>query len=135
MDQDQLIKQVEWLDKERREDKKAITALQKKVVELEGLLEKSNSAIKDANSEITRLNVVVAKVDQFEDVMSEHRAGVKKEIDAQGSERIKLSGIIQEAGNYEIEVTDSLDQKVIENLQIKLQRHLLTIHIVQKYLT
>jgi chromosome segregation ATPase len=83
MDQDQLIKQVEWLDKERRDDKKAITALQKKVVELEGLLEKSNSAIKDANSEITRLNVVVAKVDQFEGVMSEHRAGVKNEIDAQ----------------------------------------------------
>jgi chromosome segregation ATPase len=83
MDQDQLKKQVEWLDKERRDDKKAITALQKKVAELEGLLEKSNSAIKDANSEITRLNVVVAKVDQFEDVMSDHRTGVKKEIDAQ----------------------------------------------------
>jgi chromosome segregation ATPase len=83
MDQDQLKKQVEWLDKERREDKKAITALQKKVAELEGLLEKSNSAIKDANSEITRLNVVVAKVDQFEDVMSDHRTGVKKEIDSQ----------------------------------------------------
>lgn len=83
MDQDQLIKQVEWLDKERREDKKAITALQKKVAELEGLLEKSTSAIKDTNSEITRLNVVMAKVDQFEGVMSEHRAGVRKEIDAQ----------------------------------------------------
>jgi chromosome segregation ATPase len=83
MDQDQLIKQVEWLDKERREDKKAIVALQKKVAELEGLLEKSNSAIKEANSEITRLNVVVAKVDQFEGVMAEHRAGVKKEMDGQ----------------------------------------------------
>lgn len=83
MDQDQLIKQVEWLDKERREDKKSIAALQKKVAELEGLLDKSNNAIRESKSEITRLNVLVAKVDQFEGVMGEHRVGVKKEIDAQ----------------------------------------------------
>jgi chromosome segregation ATPase len=83
MDQDQMKKQVEWLDKERREDKKAIVALQKKVAELEGLLEKTNAALKESNSEITRLGVLVAKVDQFEEVMTEHRSAVKKEIDAQ----------------------------------------------------
>ena len=82
MDQDQLIKQVEWLDKERREEKKVIAALQKKVAELEGLLDKSHAAIKDSNSEITRLNVIVDKVDQFDAVMEKHRAGVLKEMDA-----------------------------------------------------
>lgn len=82
MDQDQLIKQVEWLDNERREEKKVIAALQKKVAELEGLLDKSHTAIKDTNSEITRLNVIVDKVDQFEGVMDKHRTGVLKEMDA-----------------------------------------------------
>jgi chromosome segregation ATPase len=82
MDQDQLIKQVEWLDKERREEKKVITALQKKVAELEKLLDKSHTAIKESNSEITRLNVIVDKVDQFEGVMEQHRTSVKKEMDA-----------------------------------------------------
>ena len=82
MDQDQLIKQVEWLDKERREEKKVIASLQKKVVELEGLLDKSQKAIIDSTSEITRLNVIVEKVDKFEGVMEQHRILVKKEMDA-----------------------------------------------------
>lgn len=82
MDQDQLIKQVEWLDKERREEKKVIASLQKKVSQLEGLLDKSQAAINDSNSEITRLNVIVEKVDKFEGVMEQHRNSVKKEMDA-----------------------------------------------------
>lgn len=82
MDQDQLIKQVEWLDKERREDKNAISSLQKKVAALEGLLEKSQAALNESNSEITRLKVIVEKVGKFEGVMEQHRTSVKKEMDA-----------------------------------------------------
>ena len=38
---DQLEKQVEWLDKERRKDKKTIAGLQKQIVQLEEMLDKS----------------------------------------------------------------------------------------------
>ncbi len=82
MDIDQFKKQVEWLDKERRSDKKTISTLQKRIAQLEGLLDKSNEFIKETNSEVTRLGVVVTKIDKYDDALSAHRAEVKKEMDA-----------------------------------------------------
>ena len=82
MDIDQFKKQVEWLDKERRSDKKTISTLQKRIEQLEGLLDKSNEFIKETNSEVTRLGVVVTKIDKYDDALSAHRAEVKKEMDA-----------------------------------------------------
>ena len=82
MDIDQFKKQVEWLDKERRSDKKTISTLQKRIEQLEGLLDKSNEFIKKTNSEVTRLGVVVTKIDKYDDALSAHRAEVKKEMDA-----------------------------------------------------
>jgi len=82
MDIDQFKKQVEWLDKERRSDKKTISTLQKRIEQLEGLLDKSNEFIKKTNSEVTRLGVLVTKIDKYDDALSAHRAEVKKEMDA-----------------------------------------------------
>jgi chromosome segregation ATPase len=82
MDIDQFKKQVEWLDKERRSDKKIISTLQKRIAQLEGLLDKSNKFIKETNSEVTRLGVLVTKIDKYDDALSAHRAEVKKEMDA-----------------------------------------------------
>jgi len=82
MDIDQFKKQVEWLDKEHRSDKKTISTLQKRIAQLEGLLDKSNEFIKETNSEVTRLGVVVTKIDKYDDALSAHRAEVKKEMDA-----------------------------------------------------
>ena len=38
MDNDQLVKRVEWLDEERRSDRSTISELQKRIAKLEGTL-------------------------------------------------------------------------------------------------
>ena len=46
MDQEQIEKRIEWLESERREDKKVIADLQKRITGLEALIEKSNDYTK-----------------------------------------------------------------------------------------
>lgn len=88
MEMDQLEKRVEWLDEERRNDKRMIQDLQKKIAKLEGVNDKAADQIKELSSEVTRLTVVVARVDEFDQALAAHRAEVKKEMDAQ-EERLK----------------------------------------------
>ena len=63
MNQEQIEKQLEWLDKERREDKKTIAALKKRVDELENILDGTSTYIRDVESEVTKVGVRVSKID------------------------------------------------------------------------
>lgn len=83
MDMDQLEKRVEWLDEERRKDKATIAALQKRIVELEGGLDKSAKELKALGTDITRMGVQIGKIDTVEQALDKHRTDVKTEIDAQ----------------------------------------------------
>ncbi|TAK14118.1 MAG: hypothetical protein EPO32_02940 [Anaerolineae bacterium] len=83
MDMNQLEKRVEWLDEERRKDKATITALQKKLAELEGGLDKSAKELKSLGSEVTRSGVQISKIESVEQALEKHRGEVKTEIDAQ----------------------------------------------------
>ena len=83
MDLDQMKNRIEWLDEERRNDKGTIADLQKKNTQLEELLKKTGEEIKDLSSEITHLNVVVTRIDSFDDALVTHRKDVKKSLDAQ----------------------------------------------------
>ncbi|MEK6256691.1 MAG: hypothetical protein N2C13_05170 [Chloroflexota bacterium] len=82
MDNDQLIKRVEWLDKERLEDKATISDLVERIQSIEGDLKVSNKHFEELDSQITRLNVVVEKVDKFEATLSNFSVNFKNELDS-----------------------------------------------------
>jgi DNA repair exonuclease SbcCD ATPase subunit len=82
MEIDQLEKQVEWLDKERREEKKIITGLQKKITQLEEMLEKAKSSAKDLDSEITQMKAGSFRLEKYDEALDALRTEVKKELDA-----------------------------------------------------
>jgi len=82
MDIDQLEKQVEWLDKERREEKKTIASLEKKIAQLEEMLDKANTFTKDLSSELTQMKVTSSRAGKYDEALEAHRAEVKKELDA-----------------------------------------------------
>ncbi|MEK6256698.1 MAG: hypothetical protein N2C13_05205, partial [Chloroflexota bacterium] len=103
MDNDQLVKRVEWLDKERLDDKTTISELLKRVDILEGSLEKSTEQINGLSSEITRLNVIVEKVDKFESTLSNYSADVKKELDAQDKRRKKRESEARKTQRLELD--------------------------------
>ncbi len=81
MDIDQLQKTVEWLDQERRTDKRTISEMQKTITRLEGMVEKSVKHINELNTEIAKLSVVDKRVDGFDASLMRHREQVKKEVE------------------------------------------------------
>lgn len=114
MELDQLEKRIEWLDKERRNDKKTISDLQKRLAKMEGLLDKSNEYIKEVSGEVTRLNVVLTKVDEYDELMAENRKEIKKELDNFNKQAMRRE---KEAKKDTNEIVDGLrkDLRVVES--------------------
>jgi chromosome segregation ATPase len=81
MDLDQLKNRIEWLDDERRKDKATIAELQKKLSKIEGNQDKAAKQSKDLNIEITRLGVLVAKIDKFDLALNKQNTENKKALD------------------------------------------------------
>lgn len=70
MENEQLLNRIEWLDAEMRKQKTAKSDLQDKIVSLEGRLDASEKNYKELDSEVTRLRMVVSRVDDFNDELS-----------------------------------------------------------------
>jgi chromosome segregation ATPase len=78
---EQIYKQVEWLDDERRKDKTTIGSLEERLTALEGNLIPLPNQIKDLGSEITRLTALLARMDQFDETLLQQRIETKQRIE------------------------------------------------------
>jgi len=78
---EQIYKQVEWLDDERRKDKTAIGSLEERLTALEGNLIPLPNQIKDLGSEITRLTALLARMDHFDEALLQQRIETKQRIE------------------------------------------------------
>ena len=103
MENDQLVKRVEWLDNERLIDKITLSALEERIDMLENTLERATQHSKELSSEITRLNVIVEKVNKFEDTLSNYGAELKKELDSQEKNRNKREREVQKTHRFELD--------------------------------
>lgn len=81
MDLDQILKRVQWIDEERRKDKDAIAMLENRILALEGSLVAANQQIKDQSGEITRLSVVITRMDQYDEVLLQQRMEAKRTLE------------------------------------------------------
>ncbi len=115
MEIDQLEKQVEWLDKERRADKKTIASLSKKVDQLEELLDKSNEFAKRLSSDMNRMEVMMTKLDRYDQALESHRTKVKEELDSYDKRAKRRE---QDARKRQGEVVDDL-AKTLSEFQAK----------------
>lgn len=66
MDNEQIIKRLEWLDEERRKDKVTIASLQERLAGLEGALPGLNQQIKELSAETARLTAQMTRFDQLD---------------------------------------------------------------------
>ncbi|MCH7479856.1 MAG: hypothetical protein IIC79_00540 [Chloroflexi bacterium] len=103
MENDQLVKRVEWLDNERLSDKTTLSELEERIDTLENTLERATQHSKELSSEITRLNVIVEKVNKFEDTLSNYGSELKKELDAQEKNRNKREREVQKTHRLELD--------------------------------
>jgi chromosome segregation ATPase len=90
MELDQIMKQLEWLDGERRKDKDILAKQEDRIMALEGNLPALYQQIKDLNSEITRLAAIVGRMDNYDEALLQHRVEVNRQfedIDKQAKKR------------------------------------------------
>ena len=81
MELEQILKQVDWLDEERRKDKTRISALEERIAGYEGTVAPLAQQIRELNSEVTRLNAVLGRMDSFDDSLRQIRLEQKQALD------------------------------------------------------
>jgi chromosome segregation ATPase len=104
MNVEQIEKQLEWLEKERRADKQVISSLKKQIASLEEKLEQANKDIQALETEQAKFGVRLTKMDSYDDALAAHRKEVKKEIDAQEKRTKKRESYAKE--KYEKQISD-----------------------------
>jgi chromosome segregation ATPase len=81
MEFEQIIKRLDWLEKERGKDKEAISSLKDKLTSLETSINILSKQIKGVGKQITEVNVGASRFDQFDGMLSKHRTDVNKVIE------------------------------------------------------
>jgi DNA repair exonuclease SbcCD ATPase subunit len=81
MDIEQLIKQVDWLDEERRRDKTRIGSLEERVIALEDNINTLITQLKETSSETSRLGTIITRMDVFDENLLQQRIETKQYFD------------------------------------------------------
>ena len=81
MEIDQILKQLDWLDEERRKDKDMIAKQEDRILSIQGNLEAAHLQIKDLNGEITRLSAVVARMDRFDEAILQQKVETNQQFE------------------------------------------------------
>jgi chromosome segregation ATPase len=107
MDQDQILKQVEWLDEERRRDKDNLAKQEERILALEGSLDAAHKEIKNLAGEITRLSAIIARMDRFDDALSQHRVEFSHQLEEISKDGKKREEEMEKVRRVEMRAVDS----------------------------
>jgi len=81
MDMEQIIKQVDWLDEERRKDKTKLGSFEERLIALEENVATLASQFKDMSSEVNRFGAINTRMDGFDESLLQQRIESKKYFD------------------------------------------------------
>lgn len=73
MEQEQILKQLEWLDEERRKDKDIIAKQEDRILALEGNLEAAHKQLRELSSELSHFSALIARMDHFDEALLQQR--------------------------------------------------------------
>lgn len=80
MEMDQVKKQLDWLDEERRKDKLLIATLQDRIADLEDQLNPVDKRVKDLEGDFTRFTTSLARFEQIENSMGQLKVDFSRQI-------------------------------------------------------
>lgn len=81
MDMEQIIKQVDWLDEERRKDKTRIGSMEERIIGVEENIPTLANQMIDLSSQINRLSAVLTRMDHFDENLLQQRVESKQYFD------------------------------------------------------
>ena len=116
MEFEQIIKRLDWLDEEHRKDKAALEALVEKLANSEGQLKIANKKIKELTTELSQFSNVLARIDQFNDVLTQQRVDILKYVDDMDNKDVDK--LPEAEKRFQIQI-DNLNKSIIELRKLK----------------
>lgn len=80
MEFEQIVKQLEWLDNERRKGKEAIAVLEERLAAIDSAMDALSQQIRSSEQNLSALSALPAKVDQLESSLPRLRDDLSNEI-------------------------------------------------------
>jgi chromosome segregation ATPase len=118
MDMEQIAKQVDWLDDERRRDKTKLGSLEERLISLEENTSPLASQINELSSEINLLSTITTRLDQFDDTILQERVTTKKYFDELDRQIQKAQDDNEKIRRSEIGAIDSSIGEIQRELDI-----------------
>jgi chromosome segregation ATPase len=118
MDFEQLIKQVEWLDEERRKDKLIIAALDDRIRKLEGNSTTFIQEIREISNEMSRLNTLPSRFDTYDSTISQMRVEFNRVVESIEKQRSEKDREQEKVRMADLESLNSSIEKVRKSLDI-----------------
>jgi len=81
MDLEQLVKQVDWLDEERRKDKTQLGSIEERIIAVEENIPGLAGQIKELRSDINRLAALLTRIENIEENILQQRIETKQYFD------------------------------------------------------
>ena len=82
MEFEQIIKRLDWLEKEHRKDKDAISALKEQMAALDTSINAASKQIKGLSKQISEVTASAARFEQFDSMLAKQRTDLNKAIEA-----------------------------------------------------
>lgn len=103
MELEDLVKRLEWLEKEHRKDHALIAELQQQVADYENTFNILREQDKQATAELSRYTSAVGRLEQFDSMIAQHRAEITKAIEDLEKSREKHERSIETRRRTELE--------------------------------
>ena len=117
MEFDQVLKQLEWLNDERRKDKDIISKQVERITALEGSISAANQQVKDLNSDIVRLTTVVSRMDDFDAALLQQRLELNKQLEEQDRQTKKREEEMEKIRRVEMRSSDTNIAEIRKELE------------------
>ncbi len=111
MELDELVKRLDWLEKEHRKDRDVIADLQQKLAAYDGNAGRLQNQIKEVSGELSRFSPLAARLDQFDTMLTQYRSEFSKAIDEVEKRRLKHEREIDDRRRAELE---ALNKSIFE---------------------
>ncbi|MDF1498953.1 MAG: hypothetical protein P1P76_00555 [Anaerolineales bacterium] len=89
MDNEQIIKKLEWLDEQRKNEAEAVQRLRAHINGLGGSIASVSKQMEDLSGEVSRLAATAGRISQFDEALSKHRAEISRQLEDAENRRTK----------------------------------------------
>jgi chromosome segregation ATPase len=112
MDLEEILKRIDFLEDERRKDKKMIKQLEERIGNLESVDRQYLQSINQMEGEITRIDTLLSKFDQIDTAISNLRRDITKQIDKYNKDAKSREAETEKRLQADLDVIDNLTQKM-----------------------